>query len=244
MGGANRRRRRRLDSWSLAAGFVAGWVLLFFALGPLADQAAGGSQASPAALLSPEGAIRAAAFRVDTRGCGRFGGGTAVATTEGVLTNRHVAEAASVLTVAGVSATGRSLADGMDAALIGMAAPWSGPELELADVLPAEGVEVLVAGYPGGGPLEVARGRVLSHSDQEYWGGGSGPLLIVDVQVSPGWSGGPVVDLDGRMVGIVRGSETSTGVTVVEPSTALLEWLDTAPSLETVAADTARCEPG
>ncbi|MCP4085706.1 MAG: trypsin-like peptidase domain-containing protein [Actinomycetia bacterium] len=243
MGGAIGRHRRWHGLWPLAVGLVTGWTLLFLALGSEAEQAAGDAD-PPEARLSVDARARAAAMRVETRGCGQMGGGTAVATTEGILTNRHVVEGASRLVVAGSSVIGRALAPGMDAALLESPAQWSAQALTLADELPVEGEMVTVAGYPAGGGLVVVTGSVLSHSDQSWWGEGSGPLLIVDVQVSPGWSGGPVLDGEGQLVGIVRGTETSTGVTLVEPSVALLEWMGSDPQVEAVSAAVARCEPG
>ncbi len=243
MGGAAGRGGRRHGLWPLVAGFLTGWTLLLLAFGSGAEQAVGDAE-PPEAGLSVDARALAAAMRVETRGCGQRGGGTAVATTEGILTNRHVVEGASGLMVAGSSVFGRALAPGMDAALLESPAQWSAQTLTLAEELPAEGEVVTVAGYPAGGALVVLTGSVLSHSDQTWWGEGSGPLLIVDVQVSPGWSGGPVLDSEGQLVGIVRGTESSTGVTLVEPSVALLEWLGSDPHVEAVATAAVSCEPG
>ena len=98
------------------------------------------------------------------------------------------------------------------------------PHLQLTRVLPSQGDEVLVLGYPLGDALgkELAVTRGIVSAVRE-----SGKILQVDAAVNAGNSGGPVIDSVGRVVGIawakIRGSE---GLNLALSASTVLSSLD------------------
>jgi serine protease Do len=71
----------------------------------------------------------------------------------------------------------------------------------MTPTMPAAGTAVAVVGHPLGEPLTITSGNV-SRIDDALW-----PNLQLDVSVSPGNSGGPVVTADGRVVGVLVGED-------------------------------------
>ena len=70
------------------------------------------------------------------------------------------------------------------------------------------GTEAVVAGFPGGGPLDAEPARVrarLSARGQDIQGGGSvvRDIYAVRSRVRPGNSGGPLLSVDGAVYGVV-----------------------------------------
>ena len=90
-----------------------------------------------------------------------------------------------------------------DLSLLRLVKPGPYPFIPLADRAPVPGDGVLKLGYPAplgyrkGRPPEVRFGRVL---------GTSAHLFLVDCRINGGDSGGPFVDLDGRLAGILKAS--------------------------------------
>lgn len=82
-----------------------------------------------------------------------------------------------------------------------------------ADPLPFEehvdrGQDVAIIGYPEGGPLAGTAGRIRSTqraSGHDIYGAGTvvREILSIRAEVHPGNSGGPVLDAQGRVVGVV-----------------------------------------
>ena len=69
------------------------------------------------------------------------------------------------------------------------------PYLELANQTPRKGEEVLVLGNPKGLESTLSRGVVAALREK-------GDLIQMDAAISPGSSGGPVMTLQGKVVGI------------------------------------------
>ncbi|HKF19177.1 MAG TPA: MarP family serine protease [Candidatus Dormibacteraeota bacterium] len=152
-------------------------------------------------------------FRVEGRGCGGQVSGSAYPVAPGYLvTNAHVVSGTANTRLSqsagrpgGVPATVVLFDPGRDVAILW--APQAG-----AAVLPAgsgqRGTQAAVIGYPGGGGESVspaviekstsATGRDIYNDalvDRNIW--------ILSASVHPGNSGGPVVDLQGNVLGLI-----------------------------------------
>ena len=90
-----------------------------------------------------------------------------------------------------------------DLSLLRLVKPGPYPFIPLADRVPVPGDGVLKLGFPAplryrkGRPPEVRFGRVL---------GTSAHLFLVDCRINGGDSGGPFIDLDGCLAGILKAS--------------------------------------
>ena len=161
----------------------------------------------------------AVTVRVTGRGCGGLvtGSGFPVA-AEYVITNAHVVSGTSNTSIQVPGRGGRSLAAAVtlfdpdtDVAILhvpGLALP----QLPQGDA--QRGTKGAVIGYPGGGPETVspavvdgglvARGRDIFDQnlvDRQIW--------VIESSVHPGNSGGPLVDLNGRAIGVVFAASAS-----------------------------------
>ena len=67
------------------------------------------------------------------------------------------------------------------------------PYLELSQVLPQQGEEIFVIGNPSGLENTVTRGIVSAIRED---------LIQIDAAISPGSSGSPVSNMNGKVVGI------------------------------------------
>ncbi len=140
-----------------------------------------------------------------------------------LVTSRHlVAGAAELILSGGVDGARRrvAVAGVLDPADLALSAPLAGPGrpfgegLEVASGPPADGTPVVIAARARGGLRWLA--AVARTVDGAAYGAG-GPLLLLDRPVAPGWSGGPVVDRSGHVVGVVRAVDGATAVTLAEP---------------------------
>lgn len=102
----------------------------------------------------------------------------------------------------------------------------AGVELQLSDDDPVVGESLLLAGHADGGVTRTVEGSVLQvvPSGDSY--GVAGGVLLVDARVGGGFSGGPVLDRRGDVVGVIKGYEPSLEVTVVVAGSTLSTWLD------------------
>jgi S1-C subfamily serine protease len=177
-------------------------------------------------------------LRVRNTSCVGLGIGSAISIGEGVVvTNRHVVEGADRLEI--TTWDGRDLDANVasstylnDVALIQTDAyTLPRPLPRRTRVKPRTYLQAV--GYPEGGQLTVSAGRALDYvSGSEY--GEVGAILRAQVHVEPGNSGGPVLDVQGRLVGIVFAVETSTGATLIVPTERLGSLADS-PSFDSVS---------
>ncbi len=160
--------------------------------------------------------------RVEAETCA--GGMTASGFVAGarVVTSGHLVSGAADFTFDGPHTRGRvAVAEVLDAADLGFSEPLgegggaTGPSLTLADGGPADGSPVVMLGRPGGRLRWLA--AVARTVDGTAYGA-SGPLLVLDRAVAPGWSGGPVVDRAGRVVGVVRAVVEAADITLADPA--------------------------
>lgn len=146
-----------------------------------------------------------------------FGSGVLIDPSGVVLTNNHVVAEAEAVEV--------SLADGRkfvsrdirrdpksDLAIIKLDAKEPFPFLELADSDAAEvGDRVLAAGAPFGLTGSVTHGIVSGKSRTNLRLNPYEDWLQTDAAVNPGSSGGPLVNLEGKVLGITAAIKTKSG---------------------------------
>lgn len=166
--------------------------------------------------------VGSAVVRVEAEVCGSAMSGSGFLAGGRVVTSGHLVAGAADLTYDGEGARGRvAVAGSLDPADLAFSARLAGPGapvgggLELARAAPADGTPVVIVGRAGGRLRWLA--AVARTVDGAAYGA-AGPLLVLDRAVAPGWSGGPVVDRSGRVVGVVRAVEATAGVTLAEPA--------------------------
>jgi S1-C subfamily serine protease len=172
----------------------------------------------PASADTPQvRAAEASVFRVEGRGCGGVVSGSAYPVAPGYLiTNAHVVSGTTGTTLSQTS--GRRftasvvLFDSKKDVAILYAPGLAAPALVGADA--SRGTQGAVIGYPGGGEetvspavidkMTAAEGRdIYSNSlvTRQIW--------ILESVVRPGNSGGPLVDLQGHVLGLVFAASSS-----------------------------------
>lgn len=155
-------------------------------------------------LMKPKGTQKAPESNVIV------GNGSGFVIAEGfVLTNKHVVEDADAVVIqdpengSGAPLPTRivSVSKVHDLALL-ECKQLKAPPTAFHDTPLARGTEVLALGFPitsvVGKGLKATRGIVTGLPNKE-----TGNLLVLDVQVNPGNSGGPLCDRTGRVVGVV-----------------------------------------
>ena len=136
-----------------------------------------------------------------------------------VLTAAHVVEGGRQVFVVQDGVRSPATVDrrntGLDLALLSVEG-LDLPSLELAPAPPDVLAEVFVFGNPLGNPLSVSRGIVSAVT---------GTQIQTDAAINPGNSGGPMVDADGRVVGLVVAKERDAeGVGFAVPVNRLREF--------------------
>ncbi|MEY3019041.1 MAG: hypothetical protein RLZZ272_25, partial [Actinomycetota bacterium] len=99
------------------------------------------------------------------------------------------------------------------------------PTAELRAEPVSDGEPVIVVGYPEGGPSTITTGRVVALQDGELFGEPA-EVIVVDAEVRAGNSGGPVLDTDGLVVGVVFARDPDRRLGLAVPVATLLERLD------------------
>lgn len=168
--------------------------------------------------LEPAPTEHLVVVEVSANVCGTRSAGTGVLVADGlVLTAAHVVGDAGLVRIdhGATTVTGEVLgvlADGHDVALVAVDAPMSAP-LPLAPSPPV-GEPVTLVGIPGGGPRTIVVGERTVLADQVA-AAVTGEAIGVDAPVTQGFSGGPALDREGTLVGIVVANETATDTALV-----------------------------
>lgn len=169
--------------------------------------------------------------RIRNLGCDRLGLGSGfVLPGDLVVTNRHVVAEPREVTVN--TWDGRSLradvsgiAVDSDLAILQLAGDIDLPVAELREE-PVEAAEpIIVVGYPGGGPATITTGEVVSLVEGELLDEPA-DVIRVDAEIRQGNSGGPLLDEEGRVIGVVFALDVASGDGLAVPIDTLLERLD------------------
>jgi S1-C subfamily serine protease len=169
---------------------------------------------------------RRVTLRVRNLGCDRIALGSGFAIGPDLLvTNRHVvvgAERLEVNTWDGqrLSVAVARAATSHDLALVRVADGTLPAVADVAERDPEAGEEVVVASHPGGGELVVRHGRVRGATADRLFNAAAGAVAL-DVPLEPGSSGGPVLDRDGLVVGIVYAVAVDGDTSYAVPASAL-----------------------
>jgi S1-C subfamily serine protease len=169
--------------------------------------------------------------RIRALGCDQLGLGSGfVLPGNVVVTNRHVVAApkeVSVNTWDGTSlrAEVSGIAIDSDLAILQLADEVDLPVAELRADPVEPGEPVIVVGYPGGGPATVSTGEVVSLIEGEMLDEPA-DVIRVDAEIRQGNSGGPLLDEDGKVVGVVFALDVGSGDGLVVPIDTLLDRLD------------------
>jgi S1-C subfamily serine protease len=159
-----------------------------------------------------------------------------------VMTNAHVVAGANSVTVEAsgnpYDATVVSYDPTVDIAILAVPNLPAGP-LAFANAPVTSGTEAVVMGYPGGGGFAATPARIrelieLSGPDIYRSATINREVYTVRASVEQGNSGGPLIDLNGQVLGVVFGAavddnETGFVLTAKEVATQLAHIGDTAP---------------
>lgn len=115
-----------------------------------------------------------------------------------------------------VTVSGIALTDDLALALVRGTLPVT---LELHEP-PIRGDDVVAVGYPGGRELRFTDGRVLGEMSIDLFGRAA-PAIRVSNEIRPGNSGGPLLDDQGRVVGVVFAIDRQSGDGLAVPLDAL-----------------------
>ncbi len=160
-----------------------------------------------------------------------------------VVTAAHVVEGAVAVSVqvSGEPMPARvaALDTSLDLAVLDLGHSAPGAVLPLAPTDPAYGDSVAILGYPEGGPLRMTEGTILDPYAFAVIEGRSQPGLVeTDASARPGNSGGPLVNPDGEVAGVViAGSRTADGPTYAVPATTVARALPTLPAPTSVVCE-------
>lgn len=167
----------------------------------------------------------AATVRIRNLGCDSLSTGSGVVVGEReLITNAHVVAGADKLEI--TTWDGRTLDAAVEGATIASDLARVRVDADLppaasfapTDPLPDDSLAVY--GFPGGGPLEVSTGKLISYADVDGQHG-----FVMSNRVRPGNSGGPVFGSDGTVVGIVRALLVEQDEGVAIPATVVTSSL-------------------
>jgi S1-C subfamily serine protease len=169
--------------------------------------------------------------RIRSLGCAQFGIGSGFLLPGGVVvTNRHVIDQPRRVTVntwdgRQLDADVTGIAVDSDLALLQLEDAADLPVARLRTRAVAVGEPLELVGFPEGGPLTVTPGEALGMVDGQLLGEPA-DVIRIDATIRQGNSGGPVLDADGQVVGVVFAREVERGTALAVPVATLVERLD------------------
>jgi S1-C subfamily serine protease len=96
-------------------------------------------------------------------------------------------------------------------------------EMTMANYPAPEGEVVLLAGFPDGGELEAFEATIARYAPSSEWGMQGRRVMLLEPGIRAGFSGGPVLNRDGDLIGMLAGVDSVTGLAVAIPSDELGE---------------------
>ncbi len=170
---------------------------------------------------------------------GQFGSGfvTDVGGRRVIVTNAHVAAGADPMRVVLYDGTARIaharyVSDRIDLAVLVTEEALDAPALEVSDAALVRGERVVLGGNPGGLAFITTEGVVAGVvtgtllSDDACGEGNN--CIVLDTEAEPGSSGGPVVDQQGHVIGMLWGVYMGTSLSMTIHGTTLATELATA----------------
>lgn len=200
------------------------------------EQIAGAAEAPDPATVALESVLRIRSVSP----CGTGVGSGFVLEGGQLITNRHVIEGARRIQVE--TWDGRPVAVG--AARVGVetdigvidlprATVRRFDGLPLADEPVAVGARLAALGYALAGPAKITHGQYLDRAPGRRFAE-PGPVLRMSTSVQPGNSGGPLIDAEGNVVGVVYAYEVATLLSLAVPRERLQAVLRDPAALEPV----------
>lgn len=92
-----------------------------------------------------------------------------------------------------------------------------GSSFSIAETPAVIGQQVALAGVPDSDRIETLTGTIIGRTSGVEYGVGRPDVYVISATVDQGWSGGPVVDSHGDVVGVIVGVEQRSGVTLAVP---------------------------
>lgn len=186
------------------------------------------STTSAAHELSDEELIAAAKrgmARIRSTGCGSVSVGSAWAIGPNrLVTNRHVVEGAEEIEALSwdghdisVGAASVSASADLATVLVGGDNASQLVPLTVRSEPVAAGERLAIVGFPEGGELQVSTGVVVDQSAAEP-GDASSTVIRSTAVIHHGNSGGPVLDMKGRVVGVAYADEVKTDLALIVPA--------------------------
>jgi serine protease Do len=151
-----------------------------------------------------------------------------------VVTAAHVVDDAAAISVnfgnASVGGVILGFNELADLALVRLDAEAAGHKFQFQPTEPPIGTEVAALGFPRGESLTLTRGVVSGlDRDVDFGSGVIGDMLQTDTALNPGNSGGPLLNLEGKVTGVVSATRMdaegmSYAVTAPRVAEAVAEW--------------------
>ena len=168
---------------------------------------------------------RSATVRIRSETCEGIGVGSGFLLDQHtIITNRHVVEGATNLSVETYEGTMLDVEVASQGRLADLAVlkikSGIGQAARLAPEDPAVGTHIRAFGYAGGGPMRVTEGKITGFvSDKQL--GNSRPVMTATVEIRPGNSGGPALDDDGNVIGVVYAIMLASKLAMIIPLSTL-----------------------
>jgi S1-C subfamily serine protease len=164
---------------------------------------------------------RASVVKLEGRGCGGIVEGSGfVAAKDTVVTNAHVVAGVRKPVVIDTKGEHEATAIWFDSSLdmavlkINDSGSLAGQPLSLDTAVKTNGTPSVVVGYPGGGGFTASPATILDQftaTGRDIYGRGLTARSIYEIRatVIPGNSGGPLIDKDGKVIGLVFATSTT-----------------------------------